>query len=159
MNEPQVARELLHGQNVQNFDRIVDQIVKHVSLQQKGDVFQLGVRLKPEFLGELRRETVMDGDRTMRAVIHAEDPSVRTLLEGRVATLIQRFDDLGIHVDKVEIQSLSTDGGSGNDSSKGRQGLGHSGNQNSPETARPEPGKTLDRNDSEIEDGHIHLFI
>jgi hypothetical protein len=160
LHEPLIAKELVQGQSVQDFDRIVDQIVKRMSLQQKGETFQLGVRLKPEFMGELRIETIMEADKTIRAVIHAEDPSVKALLEGKVASLIQRFDEVGIHVDKVEIHTLLTDAGSGNDSSKERQGLGQSANGKGSQVAhsglREEVG---DASEKEIDDGHIHLFI
>jgi len=160
LSEPLAARELVTTQTRETFDRIVDQIVRQVSLQQKGETFQLGVRLKPEFLGEIRIETVMDANKTIRAVIHAEDPSVKALLEGKIAGLVQKFDELGIHIDKVEVQTLLTDVGSGNDSSKDRQGLGNSSNGKSPMRSDADLGKQVEEaTEEDLDDGHIHLFI
>jgi len=159
LQEPLLARELIQGQNTHSFDRIVDQIVKQVSLQQKGEIFQLGVRLKPEFLGEIRIETIMEADKTMRAVIRAEDHSVRALLEGKVGALVQRFEDAGIHVQKVEVQTLAPDGGSGHDSSTGRQGSGQPKNTSASTSSHAELSKESGEDAKDMDDGHIHLFI
>jgi hypothetical protein len=85
---------------------------------------------------------------------------VKALLEGKVAALVQRFDDAGIHVDKVEVQTLLTDVGSGNDTSKDRQGWGQQANGKGTQSAQPEiKEQTGEDTESEIDDGHIHLFI
>jgi len=160
VHEPQLAKEMVNLHRAEDFDRIADQIVKRMSLSQKGETFQLGVRLKPEFLGEVRIETIMNADRSIRAVIHAEDSSVKALLEGKVSALVQRFDEAGIHVDRVEVQTLPADVGFGNDASKERQGLGHSDNGKSSQRAASETGDGPEEDsEEEIDDGHIHLFI
>jgi len=160
LHAPQPAREMVSLHRTEDFDRIADQIVRRMSLSQKGETFQLGVRLKPEFLGEVRIETIMEADRSIRAVIHVEDSSVKALLEGKVSALVQRFDEAGIHVDKVEVQTLPTDVGSGNDTSRQRKGLGYSENDNSAHRVASELGDGLEADSAEeIDDGHIHLFI
>ncbi len=160
LSEPlPLTRGFTHAQSLQYFDHILDQIVKQISLQQKGETFQLGVRLKPEFLGELRIETILEADKTVRAVIHAEDPSVKALLENKVATLVQRFDDAGIHVNKVEIQTFLADAGTGNDGSKGRQEFGQAATGKSQLTPHSERSEQESSSDRKVDDGHIHLFI
>jgi flagellar hook-length control protein FliK len=161
LHDPVAAKELIQTQSTQEFDRMLDQIVKQVSLNRKGETFQLGVRLKPEFLGELRIETILEADKTMRAVIRVEDPSVRALMEGKVTVLVQRFDEAGIHVDKVEIQSLPPDSGSSHDTSKDRQGWGQQANsgKGSPLGQSELDGQIEDENEEDFDDGHIHLFI
>jgi flagellar hook-length control protein FliK len=120
----------------------------------------LGVSLKPEFLGELRIETIMEANKTIRAVIHAEDPSVKVLLEGKVAALVQRFDEAGVQVDKVEIQTLLTDAHPGNDSSKNRQNWGNEASGTRSESVHPEMGEGFDQDtEGDIDDGHIHVFV
>jgi flagellar hook-length control protein FliK len=158
--EPIIAKEMIPVQRPVDFDQILDQIVKQFSLQKKGEIFQLGVRLKPEFLGELRIETIMEADKTMRAVIHAQDPSVKALLEGKVVALVQRFDEVGLQIDKVEIQTLVTDTDSSNDSNKEQQSWGQQSDGKVSKAAHPEDREQIGEDtESDIDDGHIHVFI
>jgi flagellar hook-length control protein FliK len=163
--ESSVVRELVPGTNTENFDKIIDQIVKRITLRQNGATFQLGIRLKPEFLGELRIETIMDPDQTIRAVIRAEDSSIKVLLESKIDVLLHKFDEVGIRVDTVEIETLSKDSGSGTDSNNGRSDQSSSHGQNRKAANRTESEvvgqdqESGEENVDDHDDGHIHLFI
>lgn len=98
---------------------LFDQLVERFRLEQLPGSVRFTVQLRPENLGRVHIETVQDGE-VLTAIIRAEDARTRVALETGLEGLLDRLEEVGIHVDRAEV----TDFQSGNSSEGGHRGAG-----------------------------------
>jgi flagellar hook-length control protein FliK len=144
-----------------SFEKILDQIVRRIRLDRSGDTFRLDIRLKPEFLGRLHIETVMQADQSMKTVIQAEDPSVKALLESKIPLLLSALGEVGLNLETVQVQTLLSDLSSEIDQDGNRQNAKNSGSDGRESRGRDKAfQEPTDSNGPEdFGDGRIHFFI
>ena len=102
----------------------VNQIVQGARLMQREGGASFEIRLKPEFLGDLRIDTVLRPDQSLAATISVQQPSVKTLLEAHLATLLEQFDQAGLKFGSVTLRDMGADAGPHSHERDSRGGAG-----------------------------------
>ncbi len=95
----------------QEADQVFSQIVQDARLLRSQGEARFEIRLKPEFLGKIRIQTLMSADQKMTTRFLVEDPEVRALLESRLHLLAERLGESGLRVANIEVLSMNAQGG------------------------------------------------
>ena len=116
--EPAALASLLHVKLTEELSRsVLDQVVKHMSLQTRGEASEMRMRLDPPSLGEVR-VTVRVEEGRMHAQIEVSQPSVKVVLETNMPQLRQSLSDSGIEVRRIDVctsgSSMSRESHEGN---------------------------------------------
>ncbi|HSR50943.1 MAG TPA: flagellar hook-length control protein FliK [Acidobacteriota bacterium] len=121
-------------------EQIFKQIVRSARLfnSQEGQNFE--IRLKPDFLGRIRIETVLTAENRLTTRFLVEDPEVRAMLEHRLPALADRLSDGGVRIQSVEVQSLnSSDAGRAQADAQQGQQRQSEGQETQHRSSRPSP--------------------
>ncbi len=81
---------------------IVRQIVQRMSLRSDGRQSQMQIRLKPEFLGNLRMDVITE-NRLVMVRMTAESQSVKEMIEQNIGLLKTELQQQGLQVQKVDV--------------------------------------------------------
>jgi flagellar hook-length control protein FliK len=96
--------------------RVMDQVVRQLSLQVEGTSSEMRLRLDPPTLGEVTLTVRMEDGR-MQAQIDVAHASVKTALEAQMPQLRQSLAGTGIEVQRIEVftagQAMSQEAGNG----------------------------------------------
>jgi len=93
----------LHGKLTEELSRsVLDQVVKHVALQVRGEMSEMKIRLDPPSLGEMQVTVRVDEGR-VQAQIDVSQPAVRVALETGVPQLRQTLADQGIELSRIDV--------------------------------------------------------
>lgn len=145
-------------------DGALEELVERARYLKAGESVTLQVDLKPKHFGNLRIEAVLNADQTVTTTIRVDDPAVRQLLESRLPFLLENFQQHGLDIEKVHLDTLSA--GPGSESHSGFRGSGGSKREdgNGPNrTPAPATSLTAEAESGEeparrVDDGRIHFF-
>jgi len=98
-------------------ETILNQIVEKANIDKLDGASRFSIQLKPEFLGRIEIETVMDADDNLTAVIRVEDPSVKRVLEAGMASLLDKLGEMGLKIQSASVSDFHQ----GEDLFSGRQ--------------------------------------
>jgi len=107
-------------------ENLFDEMVSRIETMQTDTKSAMTIQLKPEFLGKVALEIAVDAA-GLHVKINAEDSSVRSMINGQMATLIESLENKGISVVEVEVAYTGVDNGAFKDSQEGRAQPEHSG--------------------------------
>ena len=110
---------------------VVDQVIKEMAIQIRGNSSEMRITLQPESLGEVSLKIRME-DGKMQAQIDVTQPAVKAAIETNMPQLRQALSARGIEVQRIDVfvpeQSLSKESGEGgSDRPKRRGGKAHPG--------------------------------
>src|SRR5690606_8175533 len=151
----------LEGQErltLKNLDSIFDRIIEGGRFHKIGESFKLDIYLEPESLGKVRIETVLDKENVMRAVIEAEDPAVRNLIEQKLPLLIERLQEDGIDLSDVSVQLMDVQAEGGSPRDENRSTAAERVTRSASRTGDDPDGGVQSNRSSYIDDGRIHYF-
>ncbi len=81
---------------------IVRQIVQRMSLRSDGRQAHMQIRLKPEFLGNLKMDVITE-NRLVMVRMTAESQAVKEMIEQNIGLLKTELQQQGLHVQKVDV--------------------------------------------------------
>lgn len=81
---------------------VVRQIVQRMSLRTDGRQSQMQIRLKPEFLGNLRMDVITE-NRLVMVRMTAESQSVKEMIEKNIGLLKTELQQHGLQIQKVDV--------------------------------------------------------
>jgi len=99
-------------------ENLFDEMVARIETVQDDSKSTMTIQLKPAFLGNVALEIAIDAA-GLHVKIDAADGSVRSLINGQIATLIESLENKGIAVAEVEVAYTGIDNGSFTDSREG----------------------------------------
>jgi len=128
--------------------RVLEQISNRIRLQPKNGANEIRIHLKPETLGQMQLK-VLAQDQTISVKMVAETAMARDIIENNIGQLRADLNALGLNVEKLDVEVLSTGDPAGKDAAGQRGGFGkhgrgtahHGGRDHTPgdDQARPTP--------------------
>ncbi len=101
-------------------EELMEQIVKKVELVSKQANSEMRIQLKPEFLGKMMIQIIVD-DGVITARFTTESQHVKQVLEANMNTLKQNLEANGLRVEKTEVNVQLDNGGNFNNNSEGNR--------------------------------------
>ncbi|PKM77664.1 MAG: hypothetical protein CVU90_06180 [Firmicutes bacterium HGW-Firmicutes-15] len=101
-------------------EELMEQIVKKVELVTKLATSEMRIQLKPEFLGKMMIQIIVD-DGVITARFTTESQHVKQVLEANMNSLKQTLEANGLRVEKTEVNVQLDNGGNFNNSSEGNR--------------------------------------
>jgi flagellar hook-length control protein FliK len=102
-------------------NRIIDHVIKQVSIRSNLEQSSISIKLHPEELGHLKMELVADNE-TIKAYIHVQTQQVQDILEKNLARLREGFEQQGLVLDEIQV-SVNSESKSGPDLFNDQQAL------------------------------------
>jgi len=143
--------------------RVLEQISSRIRLQPKNGTNEIRIHLKPETLGQMQLK-VLAQDQTISVKMVAETAMARDIIENNIGQLRADLNALGLNVEKLDVEILSTGdpaekdaaGQRGGFAKHGRGTAHHGGRDHAPgdDQARPTPADE----DEEAEGTLIGVF-
>jgi flagellar hook-length control protein FliK len=127
-----VASEPSQALPAQLSQGVVDQVVKHISLQVEGKSSEMRLTLKPESLGDVVVQVRMD-DGKMHAQIDVGQASVKTALESNLPQLRQALVERGIDVQRIDVFAAAQSSTQESNGGQGDRPRRHTGNRRNAE--------------------------
>ncbi|MFQ5739185.1 MAG: flagellar hook-length control protein FliK [Acidobacteriota bacterium] len=159
---PQEGTEVRHIQS----DQILEQIVSNARLVKLDGSFRFELQLKPEFLGKIGIQTVLNSDQSLSATITVENSAVKDLLRKDVGLLLQGFRQTGLKLENIHVEGIPYNLNSNFEGRGGAHpGSDHPTRQTDAEGTAPEasqeplgqtPEEALSR--PQYGDGRVHYF-
>jgi len=128
--------------------RVLEQISRRIRLQPKNGANEIRIQLKPETLGQMQLR-VLAQDQTISVKMVAETAMARDIIENNIGQLRADLNALGLNVEKLDVEILSTGdpaekdaaGQRGGFAKHGRGTAHHGGRDHTPgdDQARPTP--------------------
>lgn len=143
---------------LKTLDPIFDGMIDGGRFRKIGESFRLDIRLEPESLGKVRIETILDKENVMRAVIEAEDPAVRNLIEQKLPLLIERLQEDGIDLSEVSVQLMDADTEGSSPRDENRPTTTDQATRSPNRTGDDADGRDQNGRSSYLDDGRIHYF-
>lgn len=139
----------------------LDQVIQSARLMKQDGRPSLEIHLKPDFLGKIRIDTVLNGNQSLDAVISVEQPKVRLFLENNMSQLLDRFDQAGIKLGHISFQDAT--GNPGSDSQQQQSDASNRGKTTSYQGPNHGPGDDREgyakaSTASRFDDGRMHYF-
>ena len=94
---------------------LFNEMVSRIEMMQTSEKSGMTIQLKPEFLGKVALEIALDAT-GLHVKINAEDGSVRSMINGQMAALIESLENKGIAVAEVEVTYTGVNNGAFKDS-------------------------------------------
>jgi hypothetical protein len=139
-------------------EELFSRMVERSHLARSGREFEFVVRLKPEFLGNLKIRATLDANQKIHAVISAEDAGVRMGLEERISGVLDRLQAQGLDVETMDIEEFSQErdmaGDERNAASRGEASRDGKRADSGPSSS----GSEEEDKGPPYEDGHIHFY-
>jgi flagellar hook-length control protein FliK len=136
----QLMRQATHETPVKA-ENLFQEMISRIDMMKTDAERTMTIQLKPEFLGKVALELVMDAA-GLHLRIDAANSDVRAMINGQLTALIQSLEQKGIEVVEVEVTHTGVDNGAYRES---RGGHAHNGNR--AQSGRTRELHPLDRTD------------
>jgi flagellar hook-length control protein FliK len=121
-NFKEVVADTAKSSQMPDTKEIMDQIVKKTDLMVKLNNSEMKIHLKPEFLGKMLINVVVE-DGVVTARFITENQNVKQVLEANMNSLRQSLESNGMRVDKTEVSVQLYNDGNFNNSGGGQQSM------------------------------------